>query len=203
MQSFIWKSRLFTSYTFHSKKKIEDSEFGGSVVPFIVPSILTEGRRSANTLGYPNGLKLVWKWHEKVYLGAAHGIVGILYLLFCFMKDISTWKDGEEWIQLMKETIETLNSSSCLNSGNLALELFDDIKYYKLAKCIAQNVIWPRGLLRKGVGLCHGISVSVGNLNCSLSCTGMQLLDVLDSFEPFSVNIIMSQGNAYAFLAVH
>lgn len=24
---------------------------------------------------------LLWQWHDKIYLGAAHGVAGILYLL--------------------------------------------------------------------------------------------------------------------------
>jgi len=38
--------------------------------------------------------------------------------------------------------------------------------YLGVAKDLATSVIQPRGLLRKGVGLCHGI---VGNAFCFLS----------------------------------
>jgi hypothetical protein len=31
-------------------------------------------------------------------------------------------------------------------------------RYLRMATSIATNVIYPRGLLKKGVGLCHGIS---------------------------------------------
>ena len=39
-----------------------------------------------------------------------------------------------------------------------AAEVLDEQLYLEHAKWIANRVIWPRGLLRKGVGLCHGIA---------------------------------------------
>ena len=47
-----------------------------------------------------------------------------------------------------------------------AHEVFKDPSYLEKARMIGSKVIWPRGLLRKGVGLCHGIS---GNAYCLLA----------------------------------
>ena len=55
----------------------------------------------------------------------------------------------------------------------LAARFFRNPVYLDQAKDITRLVIWPRGLLKKGVGLCHGIS---GNgmvlLRLSQECEG-------------------------------
>jgi len=151
---------------------------------------------------------LLWKWHESYYLGAAHGIVGILHTILQFYpwiqnhlvldnpspssSLISTW---------IRDTIDGLDdfcfpSSMNLNSsidpnwntyisqqktithllspkhdrlvhwchgatGHVLLllkayDVFQEDKYLFKAQEIARRVIVPRGLLKKGVGLCHG-----------------------------------------------
>jgi hypothetical protein len=40
----------------------------------------------------------------------------------------------------------------------MAAQVYGDDALLQRAKEIAIKVIWPRGLLRKGVGLCHGIA---------------------------------------------
>jgi hypothetical protein len=178
------------------RKALGNSTYGKDIVPTILQSILLEGKKTAEMYGKPNGLELMWQWHGKVYLGAAHGIVGILYVLLCFIQEIEELlQDGKRYIRMMEHTIRALNESCCQPSGNLssslgsqkddlvhwchggsghilllvkAYEVFGREEYILHAETIAQYVVWPRGLLRKGVGLCHGIS-----------------------------------GNAYALLAVH
>jgi len=39
-----------------------------------------------------------------------------------------------------------------------AYEVFYDVEYLNSAELLAHEVVWPRGLLRKGLSLCHGIS---------------------------------------------
>jgi lantibiotic modifying enzyme len=159
-------------------------------------------------------LPLLFKWHETLYLGAAHGMVGILFTLLCFYPYLNVQGDGNDpdliktWI---RETIDCLDDF-CFPSYNLnsnidpnwntqvtpqgnrnplspshdrlvhwchgatghilllvkAFEIFHEDKYLVKAQNIATRVLIPRGLLKKGVGLCHGIS-----------------------------------GNAYALLAIH
>lgn len=178
------------------RKALDKSTYGKDIVPLILQSILLEGKKTAEMHGKPNGLELMWQWHGKVYLGAAHGIAGILHVLLCFIQEIEELlQDGKRYIRMMERTIKALNESCCQPSGNLssslgskkdelvhwchggsghilllvkAYEVFGREEYILHAETIAQYVVWPRGLLRKGVGLCHGIS-----------------------------------GNAYALLAVH
>ena len=45
----------------------------------------------------------------------------------------------------------------CDQSSLMCLQRFGDEKYLKAGKQCAE-VLWQRGLLRKGYGLCHGVS---------------------------------------------
>jgi len=160
-----------------------------------------QGNTDETTSSEEKILPLVWKWHESFYLGAAHGMCGILYTILCFYRlvlDIPTQPLIATWIQ---ETIHGLDHF-CFPSNNLissidpnwnsyvvqqktslllspqhdrlvhwchgatghvlllikAYEVFQEEKYLFQAQDIARRVIFPRGLLKKGVGLCHGIS---------------------------------------------
>jgi len=147
---------------------------------------------------------LLWEWHDKVYLGACHGVVGILYSLLHFVREIRSLHHelGNDVTSLIQTTINILYDKMCFPSGNLLSSLGkkkddkindklvqwchgatgyillllkasqvysnSDLCYLEMAQKIAKEVVYPRGLLKKGVGLCHGIS-----------------------------------GNAYAFLAIY
>ena len=54
-----------------------------------------------------------------------------------------------------------------------ASKVFQSHKFAKQAQQIAEHVIWPRGLLKKGVGLCHGIS---GNAFALLALANSSML---------------------------
>ena len=49
-------------------------------------------------------------------------------------------------------------------------QVFDDKKYLAEAKSCAE-VIWSRGLLRKGYGLCHGVSGNAYGFLCLYAVT--------------------------------
>lgn len=122
---------------------------------------------------------LMYEWHNKHYLGACHGISGILSLLLqCPLTPIK--QHLKDLIQPSVDFIQNLqfpsgNFPSSL--GNevdrlvhwchgapgvihmllLAYKEFKDEKYLNSAlKC--GDVIWKFGLLRKGYGLCHGVA---------------------------------------------
>ncbi|XP_023948464.2 glutathione S-transferase LANCL1 [Bicyclus anynana] len=123
---------------------------------------------------------LLWQWHEKVYLGAAHGVAGILYLLlltraYIDVKDIQDLiKPAVDW--LLNQQFPSGNYPSSLGSSSgdklvqwchgapgfvplclLAYQVFEQEKYLKIAiEC--GEVIWQRGLCTKGYSLCHGVS---------------------------------------------
>lgn len=128
---------------------------------------------------------LMFAWHDTKYLGAAHGVTGILYMLMhCRWRFESSSAQSSHLRALVLGTLDYCLSLR-LPSGNfpssekerepddrlvqwchgapgLALaclhahEVFDEAKYLQAAVELGE-VIWQRGLLRKGVGLCHGI----------------------------------------------
>ena len=155
--------------------------------------IIAEGQRYAASQRPNIELPLLWKWHDTHYLGAAHGVVGILHTLLCLSpQELSILNEEFDIHNKIQQTIKALYDKYCWPSGNLdssikdpryhrhqrvdrlvhwchgatghvlllmkAYEVYKDIKYMQRAAQIADNVLWKRGLLKKGVGLCHGIS---------------------------------------------
>ena len=136
-----------------------------------------------------SSLPLLWEWHGNFYLGAAHGVVGILQMLLSLQPNELDSLDQEvngSIRHLIRRTIDGLEGL-CFPSGNLqssigsdrdrlvhwchgatghvllltrASKVFQSPAYLERAKVSGENVLMQRGLLRKGVGLCHGISGS-------------------------------------------
>ena len=178
--------------------ELPDANFGRNVVRQILAQILEEG----NNVGL--GDILLWKWKQKVYLGALNGISGVLHTLLDFREDVEAI-DANAYAKIVSTVLQM--ESYCLKSGNLAPSLKSNLpasppkKYDKhiqfcsgapgyvllllqmyrrssddndrllskingisrqhflyKARGVAESVILPRGLLTKGVGLCHGIS---------------------------------------------
>lgn len=156
----------------------------------------TEGRQDADPDAIHAPLPLMWSWRSKIYLGACHGVTGILHTLLDF-QDVLISLD-EDAMTLIDETTALLHENMCTKSGNLASSIKSsgsakksdtlvqwchgapghvllltqmgrkrrNQSYLEVGKDLAASAIQPRGLLRKGVGLCHGIA---GNAFCFLS----------------------------------
>lgn len=155
---------------------------GDGVVPSpvirrVVDSILESGRQMASDLG--SRAPLMWAWHDKVYYGAAHGLAGILFMLLQAREHLTP----SELIEQVQPTIDYLVNTA-FPSGNFPSSKGNDkdrlvhwchgapgLVYlltlahtlwgsqtdrYMTAASRAGQVIWERGLLRKGNGLCHG-----------------------------------------------
>ena len=122
---------------------------------------------------------LYYEWHEKAYLGAAHGFSGILFLLlsaaqYVREKDLTT-RIRPTIDYLLKLRFVSGNYPSSLGNRTdrlvhwchgapgfvflfcEAFEVFGDYKY-RDAAYEAAATIWERGLLKKGFGLCHGVA---------------------------------------------
>eukprot|EP00977_Amphora_coffeiformis_P019138 scaffold6915_cov170-Amphora_coffeaeformis.AAC.15 len=171
------------------RQALNRTEIGQESVLQLADDILREGHRYA-ALHQHDGLPLLWEWHESKYLGAAHGVVGILHtLLSLTSSELAILDERHDVHKAIRMTIEGLKKY-CLSSGNLdssikggshcrvdrlvhwchgatghilllmkANEIYGgDGAYQKLALKLAKEVVWTRGLLRKGVELCHGIS---------------------------------------------
>jgi len=121
----------------------------------------------------------MYEWHDKKYLGAAHGLTGILHLLMQFPKFMSEG-DNTKYIRgsvdfilsLVKEAKGNFPSREggsfdlahwCHGPTAAALcllqayNVFKDSQYLAGAK-LAVDQVWNKGLLLKGPGLCHGCS---------------------------------------------
>ena len=136
--------------------------------------ILEDGKRLAG-----RGFPLMWEWHEKRYLGAAHGVCGILLVLLHFRDAVDALGGG----RLVRETVDQLLRAR-FPSGNLPSSLDSDSDRlvhwchgapglipllaeahaaygdaaYLAAAGDAARAVRERGLLRKGLGLCHGVA---------------------------------------------
>lgn len=123
---------------------------------------------------------LMYAWHDKHYLGAAHGLAGIFYLLMQ-VQDDTTKKYIEELVQPSVEYMLSLRfpSGNCPSSVGsstgdklvhwchgapgwihmfiMAYKAFSEDRYHQAALDCGE-VIWRRGLLKKGYGICHGVA---------------------------------------------
>lgn len=124
------------------------------------------------------GRPLFYSWHGKEYVGAAHGYSGILYMLL----EAHKYLNGDQ-LKLIRAAIEflqgvrypSLNYPSsiggqtdrlvhwCHGAPGVIHMLIKAYQVYNeqslLDSAVAcGDVIWQRGILKKGFGLCHGIS---------------------------------------------
>ncbi|XP_042143626.1 glutathione S-transferase LANCL1 isoform X1 [Ixodes scapularis] len=197
------------------RKHIATAVVSSEVIRDVVCSVLESGQRlSARTKA---SFPLMYQWHESYYLGAAHGLSGILYMLLQGDKDGNgAWQivradvgglerknekesggraeEGNrlqvraqlseaELKDLVRPSVDAFvslqypsgNFPSSLGSETdklvhwchgapgaahllaLARTVFDDARYLDpLRKSV--DVIWRRGLLKKGYGICHGVA---------------------------------------------
>ncbi|KAM3963597.1 lanC-like protein 2 [Aphomia sociella] len=144
----------------------------------VIHAILKSGKQFSTQM--KSDSPLLWQWHNKIYLGAAHGMGGILYMLLQARVYINTIeirsfiKPTLDW--LLNQRFPSGNFPSSLGSSSgdrlvqwchgapgfvplclLAHQIFEEDKYLKIAlQC--GDVIWHRGLCTKGYSICHGVS---------------------------------------------
>lgn len=151
-----------------------------SVDKVILPvamKIIEDGRRLGKERGH-----LIWEWHGKEYIGAVHGVAGILYILLQIPQIISNKKIFSE----IQATCDWLVGLQSEENGNfpsrengstylvqfchgapgvvpLLLKMYEITKSRKYEKSAekACQAIWKYGVLRKDPCLCHG---TAGNL---------------------------------------
>lgn len=155
------------------------------VVRQVLSAIIESGRKTASHTGFQ--APLFFYWHDSAYVGAAHGFCGIIYHLL--LNDRLLHK--QEMESLIRPTLDFLLSlrfasgnirSSCGKESDRLVHwchgapglvstliegyrVFGDQKYLEAA-LKSGDVIWSRGLLKKGYGLCHGVA---GNAYAFLS----------------------------------
>lgn len=153
-----------------------ENSVSSSIINQVAKAVLTSGQRLSKE--ERSHCPLMYEWHEKKYLGAAHGIAGILYLLMQ-VKDpslsetiLSSVRPTVDWMLALQFPSGNCPSSIGSSTGDKlvhwchgapgwiymfiqAYQTFSDSKYLTAAVRCA-DVIWQRGLLKKGYGICHG-----------------------------------------------
>lgn len=121
---------------------------------------------------------MMWQFGRSEYLGAAHGVVGIAYMLLDWVPELLP-EHRQRLVALVTRITELcLTSESLPVAASLrfdtalfhwchgtpgailllvkAFQIFGTPQFLDAARCAA-GVLWQRGMLRKGSGLCHGI----------------------------------------------
>ncbi|CAF1198665.1 unnamed protein product [Rotaria sordida] len=161
------------------RREIRNDIIDNQLVTEVFEAIIKSGEKYAKKSCSRS--PLMYQWHDSEYLGAAHGVSGIIYLLLKVACDDS-FSNLQSYVQShLIPTVEFLTSKR-LPSGNYlsssnstsdrlvqwchgapgfvylfvrAYETTDNKQYLDLA-VDAGDVVWERGLLKKGYGLCHG-----------------------------------------------
>ncbi|XP_061522928.1 lanC-like protein 2 [Phycodurus eques] len=159
-----------------------NKEIGGdtvdeATVTKVVTAIIISGKNLSAEHKKTERCPLLYEWHKKQYVGAAHGLAGIFYMLM----QPGARVHPDVLSELVRPSIDYIRHKK-FRSGNfpsslsnesdrlvhwchgapgvihmliMAYKVFKEEKYLKEAvEC--GEVIWQRGLLRKGYGICHG-----------------------------------------------
>ena len=154
-----------------AKKYLPDS-IDGRLIARVAAHIISVGKEEAKSCP---AATLQYTWHDKYYLGAAHGLSGILYTLLqsgCIASEEvnKTITPAVHYLLTLRHPSNNLRSSlgSQLDQlvqwchGSPGLVPLLTAMHDKVGGTFLQDAIrcatpvWQRGLLRKGHGLCHG-----------------------------------------------
>ncbi|XP_012140106.1 lanC-like protein 2 isoform X1 [Megachile rotundata] len=122
---------------------------------------------------------LMYAWHDSEYIGGAHGLAGILYMLLQarqYLTESQLTRDIKPALDFLQNLrYPSGNFPSSIGSHtdklvhwchgapgmpmlfSLAYEIFQDNQYLNTALQCGE-VVWARGLLKKGYGICHGVA---------------------------------------------
>ncbi|KAJ7198809.1 hypothetical protein GGX14DRAFT_468927 [Mycena pura] len=180
----------------------------------LVEAIIRRGESGASlyTAELAGGVAppLMWSWHGKRYLGAAHGVAGILHILLLCPADVvrphmpSILRTAEWLIGIQRDTgnwptaAPSASASGstdeelvqwCHGASGILIFLTTLLRLVSSASAAAPllrpliasvqagaGLVYRHGLLRKGLGLCHGVAGSVFAL--------VAVSDVLDRAGP-------------------
>ena len=155
-----------------AKKYLPDS-IDNKLICRVAAHIVAQGKEEAKSC---SGATLLFTWHDKHYLGAAHGTAGILYALLqsgaMSSHDIQTTiAPAVNYLLSQRYPSNNLPSSLSSQLDQLVQWCHGAPGFVPLLTALHQQMaggtylqeaircatpIWQRGLLRKGHGLCHG-----------------------------------------------
>ncbi|XP_072752902.1 lanC-like protein 2 isoform X1 [Anoplolepis gracilipes] len=150
-----------------------EADFIKKIISYIIKSGISYS--SSNCCQSP----LMYSWHQKEYIGGAHGLTGILYLLLQ-ARHYLTQEQIDNYLKpslyyLQKLQFSSGNFPSSLGNSSdklvqwchgapgisilfcLAYKIFEDNTFLDTAIHCGE-VIWERGLLKKGYSICHGVA---------------------------------------------
>eukprot|EP00667_Euglena_gracilis_P012693 EG_transcript_13056 len=160
------------------RKVFSDPDLGETAALALVREITRHGLAQAR-----EDLPLYYEWRGTCFFGAAHGLCGVLHTLLGFPAEIAALDNAAEVRAALRATVDAVlvrrcpsgNVPSSLGSASDKLvqwchgapgfiplllrcaEVYAEPNYRQLAEELG-DLVWTRGLLQKGVGLCHGIS---------------------------------------------
>ncbi|XP_073235218.1 lanC-like protein 2 [Porites lutea] len=175
------------------QKHLGEEKIPHDIINQVCQVILDSGERLSRR--ERSNSPLMFMWHEKHYVGAAHGIVGIMFMLLQALSAQSVQshlRSVESCVEfLLSKQFPSGNFPSSLESGTdklihwchgapgavhlmiKAYQVFGKEKYLDAAlKC--GEVVWSRGLLKKGYGICHGVAGNAYTFLCLFKQTGDQ-----------------------------
>lgn len=108
------------------RKHLSLPSYGQDIALTIIDQVLETGTRNAASAKYETDLHsipLLWLWHGKVYLGACHGISGILYTVLHFVPELEMLSNqrGVDYLTMLKSTLDKINETQIFSTtANLA-----------------------------------------------------------------------------------
>jgi len=161
------------------RRELGEASVPSMVIRKVVEAIIRSGQAMARST--KSRSPLMYAWHDKVYIGAAHGLAGVLTMLLQARHCLTPAELKEQ----VKPSVDYLVNMQ-MDGGNfpsskgndkdrlvhwchgapgvtLCLLLAHQVwgcetdKYLVSARR-AGEAVWSRGLLKKGSGLCHGVA---------------------------------------------
>lgn len=158
-------------------KEIGTDAVDDDTITKVVTAIVESGKNMSAEQKKTDRCPLLYEWHKKQYIGAAHGLAGIYYMLMQSGAKVhpdilselvrpsidyvrhKRFRSGNFPSSLSNESDRLVHwchgAPGVIHMLIMAHKIFKEEKYLKEAVDCGE-VIWQRGLLRKGYGICHG-----------------------------------------------
>eukprot|EP00435_Cladocopium_sp_Y103_P073870 s443_g45.t1 len=157
---------------------IEDTPELRRCIQEIAEVMLQRGVSYARQLRSSKPPPVMWEWYRDRYMGAAHGVMGIIFMLLHVPSmregpNLETLRKALHWLGSMRQSTGNWpvvfgeGGGDCIHfchgaTGAVLLfckayEVLKEDQWLAMAKD-AGEVVWKYGLLKKGPGICHGIA---------------------------------------------
>ncbi|KAI6660364.1 LanC-like protein 2 [Oopsacas minuta] len=159
------------------RKLVPEANINDELVKKVSDVLVEHGIKLAQSLGpIP---PLMYSFAAKQYIGAAHGLAGVVYILLCSAELMGSNENMDniisclEYLQGVKYAsgnfptqfgdTDDMRLHWCHGAPGIAVlfckaySVTHNIKYLKTA-VQAARLVWDRGLIKKGISLCHGVA---------------------------------------------